>query len=133
MALQALWPLIAQARPANLVPVCTVAGVTHYVEVPGAPSPADSQHEHCSFCFVGVVLPVADVVHAFEALEFDSPSMTFSSLSSFSPVKADARAPPVLPLASFNDYGRNDETAFAFCAACTDLGGSLVRFGVLHG
>jgi hypothetical protein len=134
MALNALWPLIAQARPANLVPLCTVGGVTHYVEVPGAPSPADSHGEHCSFCFVGVALPVADPVHAFEALGSDSPSaIAFSSRTSFF-VEADARAPPVFPsVDSSNDYGRNHEEAFAFCAARPDLGGSLVRLGVLHG
>ena len=35
VALNALWPLIAQARPKNvlLVPVCTVEGVTHYMEL----------------------------------------------------------------------------------------------------
>ena len=35
LVLHALWPLIAQARPKNvlLVPVCTVEGVTHYMEL----------------------------------------------------------------------------------------------------
>src|SRR4051812_38897336 len=59
MALQALWPLIAQAKPRSvtLVPVCTVQGVTHYLEMPGGNSPLEqkssSQHEHCSYCSFG--------------------------------------------------------------------------------
>lgn len=97
MALNALWPLIAQAKPANLVPVCTVGGVTHYVEVPGAPSPADSQNEHCSFCFVGVALPAAKVVHAADVFESTRPVSAVFSSRSFFFASADARAPPVLP------------------------------------
>src|SRR3981081_1988593 len=59
MALNALWPLIAQAKPRSvtLVPVCTVQGVTHYVELPGGHSPLEqkssAQHEHCSYCSFG--------------------------------------------------------------------------------
>jgi NAD(P)-dependent dehydrogenase (short-subunit alcohol dehydrogenase family) len=34
MALNALWPLIAQARPTTRVPVCAVGEVTHFIEVP---------------------------------------------------------------------------------------------------
>ncbi|SRR5581483_7608331 len=56
MALQALWPLIAQARPRSvtLVPICAVEGVTHYYELKGGETPLEkrsaSQHEHCAFC-----------------------------------------------------------------------------------
>jgi hypothetical protein len=56
MALQAVWPLIAQAKPRSvtLVPVCTVGGVTHYFEVKAGDTPLEkrstSQHEHCAFC-----------------------------------------------------------------------------------
>jgi hypothetical protein len=59
MALNALWPLIAQAKPRSvtLVPVCTVQGVTHYLELPGSHSPLEqkssAQHEHCSYCSFG--------------------------------------------------------------------------------
>jgi len=131
MALHAFWPLIAQARPASLVPVCSVSGVTHYVEVPGAPAPADSQH--CEFCFTGVALPVADSVHADETPPFISaPSVSFFPRS-FTVVAADARAPPVLPVVTFDNNGRTNETAFAFPAADPHRGGSFVRLGVLHG
>lgn len=56
MALQALWPLIAQARPrsATLVPLCTVDGVTHYYELKDADTPLEKRsathHDHCAFC-----------------------------------------------------------------------------------
>jgi hypothetical protein len=56
IALHALWPLLAQARPASavLVPVCTIDGVTHYLELPAGKTPLERQssahHEHCSFC-----------------------------------------------------------------------------------
>jgi hypothetical protein len=59
IALQALWPLLAQAKPKNvvLVPVCTVQGVTHYIELPKGNAPVEqktaSQHDHCSFCTGG--------------------------------------------------------------------------------
>src|SRR5215218_783294 len=59
IALQALWPLLAQAKPKNvlLVPVCTVQGVTHYIELPSGNAPVEqhaaSQHDHCSFCSFG--------------------------------------------------------------------------------
>jgi len=59
LVLHALWPLIAQARPKNLllVPVCTVEGVTHYMELPGGRTPiedsAAKHQEHCSYCSFG--------------------------------------------------------------------------------
>ena len=131
MALQALWPLIAQARPVTLVPVCTVGGETHYVEIPGKPSPAD---KHCELCFVGAALPVAAPVHAFAAPEFISTVAVAFSPRSFFLVVADARAPPFLPVVNCNDHnGRINEKAFAFSAADPHRGGSVVRLGVLHG
>ena len=135
MALNALWPLIAQAKPVNLVPVCTVGGVTHYVEVPGAPAPADSQHDHCSFCFTGAALPGADPVEPCAAFTFVNPNAAAFSSRTFFAVNADARAPPVLPVVdrSSNNNGRIHGKAFAVPAADPHLGGSVVRFGVLHG
>ena len=60
IALNAAWPLIASAKPksVHLVPLCTVEGVTHYIELPGGSSPLDesakAHHDHCSFCFLGI-------------------------------------------------------------------------------
>src|SRR3989454_11978960 len=58
IALQAAWPLLAAAKPraVALVPVCTVDGVTHYLEVPTGKTPLDdsaTHHDHCSFCTLG--------------------------------------------------------------------------------
>ncbi len=60
MALQAFWPLLAEARPriaGELVPVCTVEGVTHYLELPAGKSPLEersaSHGEHCKLCVFG--------------------------------------------------------------------------------
>ncbi|MEA3195045.1 MAG: hypothetical protein QOD26_3378 [Betaproteobacteria bacterium] len=134
MALNALWPLIAQARPATLVPVCTVSGVTHYIEIPGGTTPVDS-HEHCAFCFAGAALPATQVPQGVDAHSFGSPKAVSFSPRGFMLVSADARAPPVLPVVhlNHNDYGRNHEKAFALRAARSDMGGSFVRLGVLHG
>src|SRR5439155_9866202 len=43
IALHALWPLLANARPTsvNLVPICTVEGITHYLDVPRGKSALD--------------------------------------------------------------------------------------------
>ena len=97
MALQALWPLIAKARPATLVPVCTVGGVTHYVDVPDGRSPADEQHQHCAFCFVGAALAARPVIQGFDAFSFPAPVARQFEAKSFSAIDADARAPPALP------------------------------------
>ena len=135
MSLNALWPLIAQAKPPLLVPVCTVGGDTHYVELPGSGTPVDSQHEHCTFCFAGAALPATDVRHGADAQSFASPkAASFTSRSSIL-VSADARAPPVFPCSPFdnNQHGRTNEKAVALRAAHADLGGSVVRIGILLG
>ncbi len=107
MALQALWPLIAQAKPraVTLVPICTVQGVTHYLELPAGNSPLEqkssSHHEHCAYCSFGaerVALPTglesfvspqfscATPVHV-EALESETQQY----------LCANPRAPPAIP------------------------------------
>ena len=61
ITLQALWPLLSHARPkdvALLAPLCTVDGITHYLEIKaGKPTPLDersAQHgEHCKLCVFG--------------------------------------------------------------------------------
>jgi hypothetical protein len=61
IALQALWPLLSHARPKDpslLVPVCTVEGITHYLEIKaGRTTPLDdrsaSHGEHCKLCVLG--------------------------------------------------------------------------------
>lgn len=66
IALQIALPLLAGALPRSmaLVPLCTVDGITHYVEVPTGKSPVDpsSAHAgHCALCCLGHgAAPLAD-------------------------------------------------------------------------
>ena len=59
VALQALWPLLAQAKPRAfvLVPVCSIGSETHYAEVPLGKSPAEDRSslhfQHCQLCTMG--------------------------------------------------------------------------------
>jgi hypothetical protein len=61
ITLQALWPLLSHARPmdpSQLVPVCTVDGVTHYLELKaGKTTPLEERSathgEHCKLCVFG--------------------------------------------------------------------------------
>ena len=48
IALHAAWPLLANARPksVHLVPLCTVEGITHYLEIPGGNNPLDRTWIH---------------------------------------------------------------------------------------
>lgn len=123
IALHALWPLMANARPKSvaLVPVCTVEGVTHYLEIPGGKSPLDesssARHEHCSLCFLGERLappahaqvPPAERAAASAAPAGEAIVFTAQQLGSIA-----ARAPPGSPLVRSEAQTReNHETAFA--------------------
>ncbi len=109
IALQALWPLVAQAKPripGELVPICTVAGVTHYLELPAGKFPLDERssthHEHCTLCVFGTdrsaVLPHAPLppVVAGDACDRAVAHSQSSSLQSPSHAPALPRAPPAL-------------------------------------
>ena len=120
IALHAAWPLLANARPksAHLVPLCTVEGITHYVEVPGGSTPLDdsanAHHDHCAFCFLGTagLLPT----------HVDVPLVTASPTGRIAPgvershsnavlIVHGARAPPLSPVVSLvNNIGRESET-----------------------
>ncbi|HEV8094888.1 MAG TPA: DUF2946 family protein [Burkholderiales bacterium] len=74
MALSALWPLISQAKPrvpGAQVPVCTIEGITHYIELPATDTPVEQRsaahHEHCKMCVFGgdrsAALPAAASPH----------------------------------------------------------------------
>src|SRR5438067_5328687 len=70
ITLQAAWPLVANAKPrsATLVPLCTVDGVTHYLELPLGDTPLEkstsAHHDHCSFCFLGQLSAVPSELRA---------------------------------------------------------------------
>jgi hypothetical protein len=63
--LNALWPLLAHARPADslAIPVCTVGGETHYIEIERGDSPLEqrskAQHDHCKLCVFGAERAIA--------------------------------------------------------------------------
>ena len=107
ISLQAFWPLIAQARPrvaGELVPVCTVNGITHYVELPASKTPLEersaSHGEHCKLCVfgsakAGAALPVSFAFFlpecSFQRVEAKA-LLAPQSLALFS---ERSRAPPV--------------------------------------
>ena len=61
LALQAFWPLLAQARPGDptvRVPLCSVDGVVHFQEIKlDRSTPLDERSathgEHCKLCVLG--------------------------------------------------------------------------------
>ena len=98
IALQALWPLIAQARPNDSisVPVCSADGVRHDIELPLGKTKDGS--EHCKLCVLGA--DKDSVVAAPVSFDFSSGSeiqnpvdKEFSRQYSF-PLPAHPRAPP---------------------------------------
>lgn len=148
IALQVAWPLAAGAklRSVMLVPLCTVDGVTHYLEVPTGKAPADesSAHgDHCPLCFLGERVGLAV---QFQPLVLPAPrAEAFPSRSATLSAKAvgnvrHARAPPFSRVTTCTDdnFGRYDEEeALASPARCGARGdalerGRFVRLGVLH-
>jgi hypothetical protein len=143
LALQLAWPMLAGALPRSvtLVPVCTVDGVTHYLEVPtgkdlgGAPS---THAGHCQLCCAGT-LALAGALPGFFpperasaqplAAEDDFVARPFASPSW-------ARAPPFSPVVPSIDhaFGRIDDQALL---AGRDADrppdrGRFLRLGLLH-
>ena len=106
MALSALWPLIAQAKPrvpGAQVPVCTIEGITHYVELPATDTPVEQRssahHEHCKMCVFGAervaALPaVAAQVEPGVCREAVQSSLQAAKFPSSSHPPAQPRAPP---------------------------------------
>jgi hypothetical protein len=103
LALQLGWPLLAGALPraVTLVPLCTVDGVTHYLEVPTGKDPL--QHsaghgDHCPLCFTGHAsavlphfeLPALQDRHACERI---APARSTHCQAVF--LNPNARAPPL--------------------------------------
>jgi|SRR5436190_14978297 len=120
ITLNAAWPLIASAKPksVHLVPLCTVEGVTHYIEVPGGTTPLDqsanTHHDHCAFCFLGVggLLPShvdasPTVASASERIARGIEESHFTEAF----IVHGARAPPFSPVViTDHNFGRESET-----------------------
>lgn len=138
IALQALWPLIAQAKPRSvtLVPICTVAGETHYMELETGSGNA-SHEDHCKAC------PVGAAALASRASALVAPEITFSiPAGEANPAEdrfvshARSRAPPSFLFVDLNPdkQERNDEKAFAMRhrgARDAMAGRGVVRRGIL--
>jgi len=98
IALQALWPAIAQARPNDSisVPVCSADGVRHDIQLPLGKTKDGS--EHCKLCVLGTD---KDVVGSF-GISLDLPvgaevraaTRAIRSNPSLLPSSAHPRAPP---------------------------------------
>ncbi len=120
IGLHALWPLIANARPDSVerVPVCTVEGVTHYLELPGGKTPLEqssaAHHEHCSFCFLGerpALLPSFHFLSIEGAASGTAPSSEYRAFDCQPVVTPAARAPPGSPWVRRQPTTKeNDET-----------------------
>ena len=104
--LNALWPLLAHAKPADslMVPVCTVGGETHYIEMERGDSPLEkrsqAQHEHCKLCVFSAervsLLPMTLPVLTLAALPDARPAAHAEVLSAAPSIRpAQSRAPPV--------------------------------------
>jgi hypothetical protein len=149
IALHAFWPLIANAKPksVNLVPICTVEGITHYLELPGGNSPLDqsatAHHDHCAFCFLGVggLLPSHTDFSFFPGAAAEPIASGSEGVSSRTALRLHgARAPPFLLSVIFDPpqlHRGNHETASAFGRHCNgavvaDPGARVLRLGVLH-
>lgn len=143
IALQIALPLLAGALPRSvaLVPLCTVDGVTHYVEVPTGKSPADesSGHAgHCPLCCLGGMAlagarPSLGVAAAAPAARFVHEAAPPDDAS---PGARWARAPPFSAVVTSHDHELRRDDEEALLAGRDDAraayGGRFLRLGVLH-
>lgn len=109
MVLNALWPLLAQARPAGgagLKEICTSGGVKYVsgAASDGTASPPDqvSRHlqSHCLLCASGSDKPVAAAAPLEAGLAADLPGLSVAAFATVAPPgplqrsPAHPRAPP---------------------------------------
>jgi hypothetical protein len=144
IALHAAWPLLANAKPksVHLVPLCTVEGITHYLEVPGGKSPLDesstAHHEHCSFCSLGAhaLAHSPALPHLLEPIAERAAALVVTPHVREALLLSGARAPPVSPAVDLisDNLGERDEQASGIRRADlrTAHGSRLVRLGLLH-
>jgi hypothetical protein len=98
IALQALWPAIAQARPADSisVPICSVDGTRHEIELPIGKT-RDDGSQHCKLCIFGDGKAVSNVFLPFFPLPEEGQQVV-KNQSSFQEqlrhLSALPRAPP---------------------------------------
>ena len=144
ITLQAAWPVLANARPRGLtlVPLCTLDGVTHYLEVPTGKTPledsASGHHQHCSFCSLGAhaLTHSHALPRAVEPFAERASALVLAPRAREALLFSDARAPPVFPVVisiSDNLGERNEQGSGGWRADLRAAYGSrLVRLGLLH-
>ena len=143
IALQAALPLIAsaQSRAVTLVPLCTVDGVTHYVEVPTGKTPAGppAHGDHCALCFVGDKVAPPTQLELLTLADTEaqvSPPRDAAVVASNDFQTGAARAPPASPVViSLSDnFGRQGEQATGIRRAGLGAthGERFLRLGLLH-
>ena len=108
LLLQAFWPLLSHARPKDpslLAPICTIDGVTHFLEIKTGNTPLEersaSHGEHCKLCVFGDGKGVALVANDFSPFTHDNHSnQNFGTPKAFLPQEtlnsARPRAPPAV-------------------------------------
>lgn len=142
LVLQLGWPLLAGALPraVALVPLCTVDGVTHYLEVPAGKDPRDipALHgDHCPLCCTGSTAlagPLPRFAFPERAPAQDlAQQVDFFARSSASQHWARGPPSPVV-VTSTTDHGRNDEIALLVGRAGNGAfdGSRILRLGLLH-
>jgi hypothetical protein len=140
ISLQALWPLLAHAKPRSvtLVPVCTVAGETHYIELETGGGTSTSHADHCKACPVGSAALSSSQPFNSPALEFQKVVSERQSSLAARPFHSHGRprAPPfLLSVDSLDDkQERKDEEAVALRprgARDASDGRGVLRRGIL--
>ena len=107
MALNALWPLIAQAQPKSLAlstTICSIDGSARSIDLLDGKAPADDgaagHHKHCKLCIVGgdraqalLPAPVVSFQNPAPAAETPAPAPV-ADLRFLAASPAQPRAPP---------------------------------------
>jgi len=107
VVLQAMWPLLSHAQPKDsslLVPICSVNGISHYIDLKTGKAPADQRGalfgEHCKLCAFNsdraTALPAGPVV-PFAALDIAVEQSSYLPVPLPEPLNhppAQPRAPP---------------------------------------
>jgi hypothetical protein len=107
VSLNALWPLVANAKPVGAFDpsseICTVGGIKTFAGGGALPQPADNAHQpNCSFCTFGAdkaVPPATSVAHVLAApsgTDFQAATAALPPAEPFRYSPAHPRAPPAL-------------------------------------
>lgn len=100
IALQALWPIIAQARPGDSisVPICSAEGVRHSIELPLGRNQTGKSAEHCKLCVLGdgkaVLHSAVDFVFVPRETSHQVVTPQYPYLERLQLLSAHPRAPP---------------------------------------